>query len=113
MSCIQIGLDGCYDFHSCGCRITSDELETADHVPLELIPASPNSADRTLLMSTLKSYTKNMMPRTDHVIPVPAAHVLDENASPDPQPIPTTVNNYNCMDIGSVLKHFTHNNVSN
>jgi len=57
-------------------------------------------------MSTLESYTKdNIMPRTDHVIP--AAHVLDENASPDPQPIPTMVNNYNCMDIGINIRAFT------
>ncbi|XP_065890688.1 uncharacterized protein [Dysidea avara] len=90
--CLQakVGQDGCYDFHSCGCRVTSDELETPNHIPLELIPTSPNSADHTLFMSALKSCTgDHTIPRTDHVMPAPAAHVLDENTSPDPQPTPT------------------------
>jgi len=98
MSCIQVGLDGCYDFHSCGCRVTSDELEIPDHVPLELIPANRKSADHTVFMSALKLYTKNCTtPRLDYVIPSPAADVIDENTSPDPLPLPTVVNNHNCI----------------
>ena len=80
--------------------MTSDELETPNHIPLELIPTGPNSADHTLFMSALKSCTgDHTIPRTDHVMPAPAAHVLDENTSPDPQPTPTMVSLYIFYDV--------------
>ena len=102
LSCFQVGQDGCYDFHTCGCRVTSDELQTPNHIPLELIPAGSKSADHTLFMSALKSYTgDHVIPRTDHVIPAPAVHGLDENTSPDPLPMPTMVIPYS-------VKHTAH-----
>ena len=100
--CAQVGQDGCYDFHSCSCQLAGDELEAADHIAMELIPAPPTSADHTLFMSSLKESCArdHVISRRDdtrvkgdeHTRSVPvAACALDENASPDPHPTPTMV----------------------
>jgi len=80
--------------------VTSDELKTPDHIPMELIPAPPTSADHTLFMSALKSHAgDHMMSRSNHTRPkgecaisVPTVSGLDENTTPNLQPIiPTMV----------------------
>ena len=68
---------------------------------MELIPAPPTSADHTVFMASLKeSHTGDYMtsrrddtrPKCEHVISAPMATCgLDENASPNPQPMPTMV----------------------
>ena len=100
--CVQVGQDGCYDFHSCSCQLTRDELQAAGHIVMELIPTPPTSADHTLFMSSLKesctgdhvtSRRDDAMAKGDEcTISVPmVARALDENVSPDPHPTPTMV----------------------
>ena len=92
-----MGQDGCYDFHNCGCQLAGDELQAADHVAMELIPAPPTSADHTLFMSSLKEscagdhVRDNTRAKGDKHTPMVACAAMDENASPDPHPIPTMV----------------------
>ena len=97
LTSIQVGQDGCYDFHSCSCQLTNDELQTPGHISMELIPAPPTSADHTVFMTSLKeSHAGDHMTsrrddtrlKSEHMIFTDA---LDENASPNPQPTLTMV----------------------
>ena len=97
LTSIQVGQGGCYDFHSCSCQLTNDELQTPGHISMELIPAPPTSADHTVFMTSLKeshggdhmtSRRDNTRLKGEHMIFTDA---LDENASPNPQPTLTMV----------------------
>ena len=98
LTSIQVGQDGCYDFHSCSCQLTNDELQTPGHISMELIPAPPTSADHTVFMTSLKeSHTGDHLTsrrddtrlKSEHMIFTDA---LDEVASSNhPKPTFTMV----------------------